>query len=37
MAVDAYVSVTGTVKLEVCNASNASITPGPVNFIVRAF
>jgi hypothetical protein len=37
MAVDAYISTAGTVTLEVCNASSDSITPGAVNFIVRAF
>ncbi len=37
MAVDAYISATGMITLGVCNASSGSVTPGPVNFTVRAF
>jgi len=37
MTVDAFVSSTGTVTLEVCNFSASPITPATVNFMVRAF
>lgn len=37
LAVDAFVSSTGMVKLEVCNASIGTISPSAVNFTVKAF
>ncbi len=37
LTVDAYISSTGIVTLEVCNPTASNITPGAITFNVRAF